>query len=61
SVKAYLSRVLSFDNEDQSLFSFYHAINALPIACSQPEKLININTPEDFQHLQVQQPLELEP
>ncbi|NVK88126.1 MAG: molybdenum cofactor guanylyltransferase, partial [Gammaproteobacteria bacterium] len=39
SVKAYLSRVLSFDNEDQSLFSFYHAINALPIACSQPEKL----------------------
>lgn len=59
-VKSYLSRVLSFDAEDRSMFTFYQAIGALPIACSQPEKLVNVNTPEDFQHLQVQQPLELD-
>lgn len=49
SVKNYLRGVLSNESADRSIKSFFQAIGACSMVCSQPEKLLNANTPEELE------------
>ncbi len=48
SIRHYLEQVLQNDNADRSIKQFFEVIGARAVNCSEPDKLLNTNTPQEL-------------